>query len=250
MERLLDSWFSPNLNEEMEIVVYGTEGEPLLMFPSAAADYLEYERFHLIDAIKEQVEAGLLRVFSINSINAQSWLNHEIEPRQKAVRHQEYNRYIEQEVVPYVRTASPEGRLMTCGVSLGAFHAANVLFRRPDLFDGVIGMSGIYDLKAYANDYWDEDVYFNSPADYLPNLADETILEQLRTEKELHFVTGSGAYEDPKATEAISDILSNKDVPHNTEIWSGEWSHDWPTWRAMLPSYLDRHVLRRDTSSS
>ena len=246
MERLLDSWFSPSLNEEMEIAIYGSSGEPLLMFPSAAADYLEYERFYLIDSIEQQIDEGLLRVFSINSINAQSWLNHEIEPRQKAVRHQEYNRYIENEVVPYVRTAAPEGRLMTCGVSLGAFHAANVLFRRPDLFDGVVGMSGIYDLKAYSNEYWDEDVYFNSPADYLPNLTDETILGQLRTDKEIHFVTGSGPYEDPTATEAISKILDEKDIRHTTEIWGSEWSHDWPTWRSMLPSYLDRHLLRSE----
>ena len=243
MERLLDSWFSPSLNREMEIAIYGHTGEPILMFPSAAADYLEYERFYLIDSVVPLVESGRVRLFSINSINAESWLNHQIEPRRKAVRHQQYNRYIEREVVPYIRTASPAGRLLTCGVSLGAFHAANVLFRRPDLFDGVIGMSGIYDLKAYANGYWDEDVYFNSPVDYLPNLSDAAILDRLRTAKDIHFVTGSGPYEDPNATRAIGEILDMKGIRHRTEIWGSEWSHDWPTWRAMLPDYLERNVL-------
>ena len=243
MERLLDSWYSPALSQEMEIVIYGHAGEPILMFPSAAADYLEYERFYLIDSVVPQIESGRIRLFSINSINAQSWLNHQIEPRRKVVRHQQYNQYVEREVVPYIRTASPTGRLLTCGVSLGAFHAANVLFRRPDLFDGVLGMSGIYDLKAYANGYWDDDVYFNSPVDYLPNLSDAAILDSLRNGKDIHFVSGSGPYEDPNATRAIGEILDMKGIRHRTEIWSSEWSHDWPTWRAMLPDYLDRNVL-------
>ena len=43
---------------DMPLVAYGHAGYPLLMFPTAAADYLEYERFHLVDAVKELVEAG------------------------------------------------------------------------------------------------------------------------------------------------------------------------------------------------
>lgn len=244
MERILDSWYSPSLQREMEIVAYGHSGFGLLMFPSAAADYLEYERFYLIDSLKPFIESGKVRVFSINSINSESWLNHEIIPRQKAIRHQQYNRYIESEVVPYITNAiGRNAGILTAGVSLGAFHAANVLFRRPDLFDGVIGMSGIYDLKRYSGGYWDEDVYFNSPMDYLPNLQDESILEQLRSRRHIHFLSGSGPYEDPSATQAASDLLKMKSIPHNIEIWGGEWGHDWPTWREMLPSYLERKVI-------
>ncbi len=244
MERILDSWFSPSLGREMEIVIYGHYGPALLMFPSAAADYLEYERFYLIDSISHLIEEGRIKVFSINSINSESWLNHQIPARQKAVRHQQYNRYIEDEVVPYIYNATGGRTLtLTTGVSLGAYHAANVLFRRPDLFDGVIGMSGIYDLKKYTNGYWDEDVYFNSPMDYLPNLTDARILAQLRSKDQIHFLTGSGPYEDPSATQAISDLLGMKNIPHNIEIWSAEWGHDWPTWREMLPNYLERKIL-------
>lgn len=241
MQRLLDSWHSPNLGRQMEIAVYGNFGFALLMFPSAAADYLEYERFQLIDSIRPLIEEGVCKVFSINSINNESWLNNSMQPRDKAIRHQQYNRYICEEVVPYIDNAMG-GRVMTItsGVSLGAFHAVNTLFRRPDLFDGTIGMSGIYDLKTYANGYYDEDVYFNSPADYLPNLTDETILAQLRSKEHIHFLSGSGAYEAPEATKAFGNLLDMKKIPHTVEIWGEEWRHDWPTWRAMLPSFLSR----------
>lgn len=246
MQRILDSWYSPNLDKKMEIAVYGHFGPALLLFPSAAADYLEYERFYLIDSIRHLIEGGALKVFSINSINSESWLNHEISPRQRAIRHQQYNRYVETEVAPYIVNAM-NGRALTltAGVSLGATHAANIFFRRPDIFDGVIGMSGIYDLKQYTGGYWDEDVYFNSPTDYLPNLSDPAILELLRAKEHVHFLSGSGPYEAPGATRAISDLLTMKGVPHEIEVWGSEWGHDWPTWRAMLPDYLERKVLTK-----
>jgi esterase/lipase superfamily enzyme len=142
-------------------------------------------------------------------------------PRDKSIRHQQYNAYVENEVVPYLRNAAGDAAApLTSGVSLGAFHAANLLFRRPDLFGGVLGLSGIYDLKKYTAGYWDEDVYFNSPMDYLPNLDDASILSQLRSVNDIHFLSGSGAYEDPSATQAISDVLRSKSIPHQTEIWS------------------------------
>src|SRR3954468_24026221 len=103
MERILDSWHSPVLGKTMEIAVYGHYGPALLMFPSAAADYLEYERFHLIDAMRHHFTSGRMKGFSINSINSESWLNDEMHPRDKALRHQQYNKYITEEVVPFIK---------------------------------------------------------------------------------------------------------------------------------------------------
>src|SRR5262249_48730440 len=142
MQRFIDSWYTPRLNRHMEIVTYGHFGFPLLLFPTAAADFLEYERFELIGAIAEFIDAGKVKVFSINSINRDSWLNREVHPHHKGIIQAQYNEYITREVVPYIWN-SCRGRLgiITAGASLGAFHCANQLFRRPDLFDGMIAMS-------------------------------------------------------------------------------------------------------------
>ncbi len=223
----------------MEIVVYGHYGFALLMFPTAAADYLEYERFQLIDSIKPMIEQGKVKAFSINSINSESWLNSSMNPRDKAIRHQQYNRYIAEEVIPFIYTHSG-GKLpvITTGASLGALHAANTLFRRPDLVDGTIAMSGVYDLKSYSKGYYDEDCYFNSPMDYLPNLDDGQTLEHLRSKQHIHFLSGQGSYESPAASLRISSVLQDKGIPHTVDLWGYDMSHDWPTWRAMLPYYL------------
>ena len=75
MKRELSGWFSPSLNRDMPIAVYGHYGFALLLVPTASADYLEYERFQLMDTIAPYIEQGKVKVFSINSINMESWLN-------------------------------------------------------------------------------------------------------------------------------------------------------------------------------
>jgi esterase/lipase superfamily enzyme len=236
MHREIHQWISPRLNKNMEIVMYGHYGFSLLLLPTAAADYLEYERFHLISALEPYIDAGKLKVYSINSINSEAWLNNKMEPRHKAIRHQQFNEYVAEEVVPFIHTFSgKDAPIITAGASLGALHAANMCFRRPDLFAGTIAMSGVYDLTSYTKGYFDEDVYFNSPTHYLPKLEDENYLSRLRAMQHIHIYSGSGAYEDPSGSQLLSAILASKGIPHDMDIWGPDMRHDWPTWRAMLP---------------
>jgi esterase/lipase superfamily enzyme len=238
MQREIHKWWSPNLDKDMEIVVYGHYGYALLMFPTAAADFLEYERFHLVESISEYINNGTLKAFSINSINNESWLNRNMHPAHKAIRHQQYNKYITEEVVPFIHNHCKQHvPIITTGASLGAFHSANTFFRRPDLFAGVIAMSGTYDIKSYSDGFYDDNCYFNSPVDYLPNLSDEWQLSRMR-QSSIVIASGQGAYEDPAASRKISDILNSKGIQHWLDLWGYDITHDWPTWRQMLPYFL------------
>lgn len=240
MRREITNWYSPTLNKEMEAVVYGDNGFALLMFPTAAADFLEYERFQMIDELKPLIESGKVRVYSINSINSESWLNDEMHPKDKATRHQQFNEYIVNEVVPYIhRDSGGLNRIVTTGASLGALHAANSFFRRPDIFAGTIAMSGSYDLADYAKDYFDDNCYFNSPIHYLPNLEDEEMLKEMGNDKNIYIVTGQGNYENPEASKKLSEILQSKQIPHTLDLWGFDVPHDWPSWRQMLPFVIE-----------
>ena len=104
MHREITKWYSPSLNKEMEIVTYGHYGDALLLLPTAAADYLEYERFQLIDALSKYINEGKFKVFSINSINSESWLNNDMHPRHKSIRHNQFNDYVYKEVLPFIRS--------------------------------------------------------------------------------------------------------------------------------------------------
>lgn len=239
MKREIHSWYSPTLNRNMEIAVYGHYGFALLMLPTAAADFLEYERFQMLDAIRPHIDSGKVKVFSINSINSESWLNNQMLPHHKAIRHNQFNHYVYHEVVPFIKSnTSQDTPIITTGASLGATHSANLFFKRPDLIDGVIAMSGIYDLTTYTKGFYNDDVYFNSPVHYLPNLNDDYFLPILQHKHHIHLVTGSGDYEDPSASQQLSGILHSKGIPHELDIWGPDMRHDWPTWRSILPHYL------------
>lgn len=223
----------------MPVAVYGYYGFALLMIPTAAADFLEYERFQLIESIRPFIEAGKVKVFSINSINTESWMNDQMDPRHKILRHQQWNNYVYQEVVPFIKQhTSWDTPVIASGASFGSLHSANLFFRRPDLINGCLAMSGVYDLTEYTRGYFDEDVYFNSPMHYMPNLTDHVILEQIRQSNHIHLFSGSGDYEDPNSARRFSEILYRKGIWYDLDIWGPEWAHEWSTWRAALPHYL------------
>ena len=240
MERRITSWPSPNLGMEMPIVAYGHAGYPLLMFPTAAADFLEYERFYLVDSIKYHIESGRLRAYSINSVNRYSLMNEQAPPRVKADLLSRYDRYITDEVLPLIRREAGWQTPLTTCASLGAYLAANSYFRHPDVLRGTVPMSGSYDVRQWFDGYNDDNVYFNNPVSYLSNLDDDYFLPRLRRADAVVILTGQGAYEAPERSRELSNILRSKGIPHTLDVWGYDVDHDWPWWRKMLPYWLDR----------
>ena len=239
MKRDLRSWYSPALQREMPIAQYGDYGFALLLIPTAAADYLEYERFYLIDAIKDFIEAGQIRAYSINSVNKYSLLNKESHPGWKVEMLSRYDSYIMQEVLPLIRNeCGSDARPLTTGASLGALLAANTYFKHSDNFRGTIAMSGSYDIYNYLEDHFDDNVYYNNPSMYLKNLDDDYHLPRLRQGDFAVIVSGQGNYEAPDRSRDLSGLLSSKGIPHRLELWGHDVAHDWPWWRKMLPYYL------------
>jgi esterase/lipase superfamily enzyme len=241
MNRSTTSWFSPSLQKEMPIVTYGDYGFALLMVPTAGADYLEYERFQLIDCLAPYINGGKVKVFSIDSINKESWLNNNMLGEHKAIRHNQFNEYIYNEVIPFIKNSTSwETPIIIAGASLGALHSMNLFLKRPDLLNGVIAMSGVYDLTEYTKGFFDDQVYFNSPMHYIPNLTDHWVLEQIRRSHHIHILSGEGDHEAPDAARNFANVLYNKGINYELSIWGHEWKHDWPTWRAMLPMFIEQ----------
>src|SRR4026209_2961867 len=171
MKKEITSWHSPSLDKEMPIATYGDFGFALLLVPTAAADYLEYERFQLMDTLAPFIDSGKVKVFSINSINNESWLNDNMPGEHKGIRHNQFNQYVFNEVIPFIKTStSADTPIIISGASFGALHSMNLFLKRPDIINGVIAMSGVYDLTDYTRGHYDDHVYFNSPAHYISNL--------------------------------------------------------------------------------
>jgi esterase/lipase superfamily enzyme len=213
-------------------------GRPVLVFPTAGGDANEIDRHGLIGALWPLIDEGRLKVYSIDSIAGRSWLRDD-DPRHSMWLQNQYDAMLYHEVVPAIRSdcESNDVELVTAGASIGAFNAVAALCRHPDVFRLAIGMSGTYDLSTRLDGHWSDDFYFSSPLHFLPGLAGPH-LEALRR-RFVVLATGQGRWEDPGETWKMAHALGEAGVPNRVDLWSEGHEHDWPTWREMLPLYLD-----------
>jgi esterase/lipase superfamily enzyme len=236
-------WWSDALNQDMELKVYGQAGKPAIVFPALGGRFFEYEDFGMVQSLEKLIEAGRLKLFTVDSIDGQSWADWNAHPADRARRHQDYSRYIINEVLPFAKKkcGNPDQRFITTGCSMGAYHAANFFFRYPDQFEGVISLSGLYQLGMFVGDYMDDNVYFNSPITYLSNLSDRWYIDRYR-QSQIIICCGQGAWEEPiiADTLALSKILEEKGIPAWIDLWGLDVNHDWPWWRKMAPYFFDK----------
>lgn len=234
MNREYHHWISPNLGRSMETLVFGHAGAPVLVFPTTMGRFYQYEDFGMVGALEGKIDQGLIQLYCPDSVDAESWYNRAVPPRQRVQRHLDYERYILDEYLPFIRNRTADPLLVT-GTSFGAFHSVNLSFRHPALVTKVVALSGRYDPKAFMNGYHDDDVYFNCPVDYLPNLTDDAFLEPLRR---MQIVLLSGEHDIAlSSTRMVSELLAAKEIPHELAIWWGR-THDWPLWREAISQYL------------
>ncbi len=236
-------WYSPSLHKDMEIKVYGHYGKPLIIFPTQGGSFHEAEDYHLIEVLKLFINEGRIKVYTVGSVDADAWANEGVAVHDRGNRHEQYNSYIIKEVVPFIRNHcnNPDLQIALTGCSMGAYHAANFFFRHPFVFDTLISISGIYDLKLFIGDYVDDYVYFNSPLLYLPSLSDDAILQKLRSNT-IVIAVGKGAWEEEMIadTEALRQVLEAKNIPAWIDVWGNDVDHDWTWWRVMLPYFVEK----------
>lgn len=236
MKREYIKWWSPSLNREMELLCFGHAGTPLLVFPSSLGRFFEWEDFKMIEALQPQIETGQNQVICVDSVDAESLYNKSVDPFTRIQRHKQYERYILDEVVPFIKNRAQTDFIMTGGASFGAYHAANLVLKNPWTFGKLIALSGAYSIKSFMDGYYNEDVYFNSPVDYLPNLSDQNTLHAIR---KTHIVLTVGEHDPCKdANFELSAILSGKGIPHTLEMLPNAFGHDWPWWRDLIRKHI------------
>lgn len=232
-------WELTPLGRPISLNRYGTAGQPLLAFPAQAGDHRNLEDFGLISAVAPYIESGRVQIFTIDTWDEETWTGlHPLPDR--ARRYEAYVQFVLDVVLPWIR-AQTDRPLWTTGISMGAYHAANFLFRFPHHFVGVIALSGVYELSEFLGEYGDELVYYNSPLWFLPNLTDPYYLDELR-KKVIVLCVGQGAWEEPMLTQTrrMGEILAQKGIPAWVDIWGPDVHHDWPWWHRQLPYFLEK----------
>lgn len=238
MNREYHRWYSPSLNRDMELLIFGHTGARVLVFPTSQGKFYEWEDRGMIGTLGEHLERGWLQLVCVDSVDAESWYNRGAHPGQRAWRHVQYENYLLQEVLPLSWQKNQTPFLITTGASFGAYHALNFALRHPDITNRVVAMSGIYDISGWTDGYSDDNVYFNNPAAYLQNEHDPYRIEML---KRVDIILAIGRDDRNRGgNEHISGLLWSRGIWHAFRLWDG-WAHDWPWWEKMITHYIGGH---------
>ena len=241
--KTVSHWYSPRVEQEVTVARWGHFGVPVLWFATAGGDAEEPERFLMVRVLEPLIAAGRVKFYSCDSVAGRAWTSGTGSPRHRSWLQNRFDGFIYHEVVPAIRQDCGGGvpEIITTGASIGAFNALAALCRHPDVFGRAICMSGTYDLSKWLEGDWCEDFYVSSPLHFLPGLGEGPHLEALRRRFAL-IPTGEGRWEDPGESWRMAEVLGSKGIPNRVDPWGAEWDHDWPTWREMLPRYLDDWV--------
>jgi esterase/lipase superfamily enzyme len=238
MNREHHRWYSPSLQRDMELLIFGHAGARLLVFPTSQGRFFEWEDRGMMVALGEHIERGWLQVYCVDSVDAESWYARWKHPGARAWRQVEYENYILREVLPLSSQKNGNSFLMTTGASFGAFHALSMALRHPHIFNRAIGLSGIYDIRDWTDGYHNDTIYFLNPVEFIANEHDWGRLELLRR---LDIILVAGRDDRLRySSEELSTVLWNKGIGNALRIWDG-WAHDWPWWQQMLRLYLGGH---------
>ena len=242
MNREYHKWWSERLQRDMELLVFGHAGAKVLVFPTRGERFYEYEHLGMIHALRDKIDQGHVQLFCVDSVDTESFYCWWAHPHGRIERQKSYEAYLLHEVLPFMQHKNQHDCVISHGLSLGAFHAANIAFRHPQLFKKLVAFSGRYDLtlcvdsfKNLFDGYYNEDIYYNTPTHFLPNLNCSWRIDQLRA-MDITLVIGE---QDPflENNYHLSSILASKGINHRLQHWQ-ERAHSGRYWRQMAPFFV------------
>ena len=224
-------WFSQNLSRDIDVLSFGTRGYPIILFPTSMGRHFENKDFKLIDSVAWFIDNGLVKIYCPDGIDSDSWYNKKIHPADRVRNHIWYDLMLLNELVPLAQRETGVGRVATAGCSFGGYHAMNFAFRHPEVVKYVFNMGASFDIKDQLDGFYNDDVFFNNPPDFIPG-AQSPYFEDMQV------VLGTGTHDMCwEANEKMAAILRTKGIHHWLDV-RPERNHDWPVWKEMFSHYL------------
>lgn len=235
MERRYKSWKSPSMGKEMELLILGDGGTPVLLFPSAYGNFREWDNHGAFSLLEEQIEKGYNQFFCVDSFS-ECFLNRDIDPVSRMKRFNNYQDYIMDELLPFISEENENPFIITAGAALGACASLLFALKYPANFRKAIGLCGYYDIRVHTENMIDDHVYFNNPAEFVPNITDNKLLGFINgVHIRLLNYRNSNTL---NASKTFSNTLWQKNIEHEHFIWDKETDDMWTLLPAMLKENL------------
>ena len=237
------TWYSERLGRNMNIKIYGHYGEPFIGFPCQNGQSDDLEGNGMIKALERFIEAGKIKVYCLDGVDEETISSTSWDKAHCAWVLEQYHQYIVNEALPFIY--DKQGGYcepMLFGMSAGASHAANQFFRRPELYSGFIALSGKYDLSWFFGGYMNDDVYNNSPIDYLRNMPNDHPYIDIYNQKCMIVCVGRGRFEHLvlDSNYELARIAEEKGIHIDFNFWDENSVHDWESWHYQMPYFLNK----------
>lgn len=236
MKEIYQRWYSPTLGRDIEMLVLGHWGYPILLFPTSMGRFDQNKEFGLTDSVRWFVETGKIKLYLVDSIDKDSWYAKHLHPGVRAYNHSVYDRFLNDELVPSIRRESNVDKVAVAGCSFGGYHALNFSFKHPDTVSYLFSMSGAFDIRSFMEGHSDDHVYFNNPVEFIQH-------EESWKYNHMKIVLGTSEWDICLNDNVrMSQILKAKGINHWLDI-RGWDKHDWPLWCQMFPEYISQMGL-------
>ena len=231
--------YSSALQRDMECKVYGHAGRPVLFIPCQNGRFFDFENYHMTDTWAPWIESGQVTVFAIDTLDIETW-SAGGDAYHRVRRHEQWMRYIVDEMVPFIESVAGRRDIIAFGCSLGATHAVNLYFRFPDQFTGLLALSGIYSADFGFDGYMDEVVYRNSPVHYLHDMPLGHPYIKKYNRNQGIICVGQGDWEVPETTRMLDTVFRSKGIDVWVDYWGHDVAHDWPWWYKQVEYFVPK----------
>ena len=243
--------YSHHLGRDMEFKVYGHAGQPIVVFPCQDGNFYDFEDRGMINLVANHIEEGRLQLICVSSIDKETWSASYGEHHGRIMWHEQWFKYICDEFMPrlyeirgYCGNDPYYGKVILSGASMGGYHCVNFYLRRPDLFGGCLSLSGLFHAGYFFANYQDIQVYYNSPVDFMRNMAFDHPHVDLYRQGRIIICCGQGAWEDEAKVDAriLKEQFERLGVDAWVDIWGEDVNHDWPWWYKQFPYFVERLI--------
>ena len=243
MQKEMITQYSQALNQEMHVMVYGHGGVPFLCFPTQDSMCRNYEDFGMIHQLADFIEENKIQLFVVDTVDRESWSAKGSDPAWRAMIQEQYFHYIVDEAIPLITSRNPRTPAVT-GFSLGANHAVITFLRRPELFRGVIALSGVYDTDYFFDGWMNPTLYESAPDRFLPGMRPDHPHIALYNERKMILCVGQGAWEEDgvRSLKYLESVFREKGIHAWCDFWGYDVNHDWPWWFRQMRYFLPKMI--------
>jgi esterase/lipase superfamily enzyme len=228
---------------ELDAIVYGDKGTPVVVLPTFDSSCSAWEAAGLLDVLEEQIEAGRMRLVALDSLDDRGWYAYHSDLAYRTEGIGAYLSFLTDELPDQLcDLCATKAKPILAGCEVGATNALAAVLIRPAVFAGALLMSGVYDAREFTDGATNDVLLACSPVDLAADLTKRqvTSLSKLR----LAFVSERTPEEWGCATQRrMQEQFDKLGIDATFEYWD-DAERAWPVWAEMVRQLLPAVVAK------